>query len=225
MPENMLMRMKRSATAALESAVDWAERASGPALMKESVRQVEANIVKARQALAEARQRGEIMTHREQQFEDEMIRLKQEAGLARDKGRDDLVRVAAARTVELRAAAEKAAAERERANVEAGRLTEIMSLLDGQLSEMQAELTRYQEAQDSRHPSEVPSSYQAKANRAQEAFDRVMGWNARSDTSTSVDAASIRELESLRRDEAVDALLAEWDEPTRRGSKPKKSEA
>src|SRR3954451_20997066 len=102
MAESIFMRVRRLISASVEDAVDAMERAGGPSVMREAIREINRALdeVRAEQEAASARR---LQAMRQQRmFREKLAALEAQARFAISEKRDDLAEAAVSRQLDSR---------------------------------------------------------------------------------------------------------------------------
>lgn len=214
MAESVFQRMKRTVAARVETAVDALERANGPALMRESLRQIERAIGELAADHDRVLGRAVQAEMRSGDLAKELVTLAENARFAMEKKREDLARAALSRQIDVEADIVTLKGVIGDAKKEAVRLLEAQAALRAQHQEMSAELAAFEKAQRSAVPGSPASIASArdvdtKVRHAREAFDRVMKASTGLDAHEKApsDHQKVMEIRELQRESAVDERL------------------
>lgn len=214
MAESIFERMKRTVAARVETAVDAMERASGPSLMRESIRQIERAIGELAADHDRALGRAVQAEMRSGDLAQELVTLGENARFAMEKKREDLARAALSRQVDIEAEIVALKAAVADAKADAVRLLEAQAALRAQHQEMSAELAAFEKAQRSAVPGSAASvasarDVDAKVRNARAAFDRVMKSSTGADAHGSApsDHQKVMEIRELERETMLDERL------------------
>lgn len=215
MSEPVHLRVKRILSGKIEDVVDAMERAGGPSVMREAVREVDRAIDDLKSAqVAAASQR--LQSVRQQQMAAEHVeKLTQKAKFALEQGRDDLAEAAITRQLDFERQIPSLMATEEAGRAEETRLEEFVVALSNRKLEMEQSLAAFETAQ-----REAPAAanivggqsiaMERKIARAETAFDRAMqgaggqGFT-RSDAQT---VTKVAELDVMQRQSEVAQRLA-----------------
>jgi phage shock protein A len=208
--ESIFIRVRRVLSASVEDAVAALERASGPSLMREAIRQVARAADEVRTEQAANTDRIADARRQQAQVRARIAELADKAGFALGKERDDLAGAAVSRQLDL----EHELARLDRVQAEAAedavRLDECAAALAARKAQMERELAAFEALQQEDGPGGAAvrrdRKLQEKADRAQETFDRVMA--AAAGTAAGRADPHEAEIDALRRDEAIEARLA-----------------
>ncbi|WP_265587736.1 PspA/IM30 family protein [Sphingomicrobium arenosum] len=196
--ENFFQRARRVVASGIDSALGAAEKATGPALLGQAVRDIEqarANLVRAK---AKAEHQAAIADAAAQADKDAAAGLGKDAAYALDKGRDDLARDAVERqmTLEAEAAAQALAATQARAH--AAELAVSISEVEAELEQARSDVAAITAG---RKPSGQGAGGTGKAARVvQRSRDLIDRMAAARPLVASIDA--------LRREEELEARMA-----------------
>ena len=205
-------RVKRVVTASIETAVSAAENVSGNALLREAVRELE------RAGEAMRRDRDRLIAARDQAAADQKARKAKAAEMADNaryaiaKGRDDLARQAVAHQMDLEADAERLAAAQGDRTLEIAALDDALAELAARRAKMARDVAEATAAKNAGSGSAAKPRAQSKVDdavaRANRIFERATGTG----TDPLADPATARglaEVEAMKRDDAIEARLAE----------------
>jgi phage shock protein A len=216
MAESIFMRVRRLISASVEDVVDAMERAGGPSVMREAIREVDRAIdeVRAEQEAASARR---LQAMRQQRmFREKLAALEAQARFAISEKRDDLAEAAVSRQLDFEAQAERLETVQTEAASEATRLEECLVALATRKTQMEEALAAFESAQrDAALGGEGPvrptRTTEHKVKRAEEAFDRAMtacggvAGVSRADVQT---AAKVAEISTLQKSAAIAQRMA-----------------
>lgn len=221
--ETIFMRVRRLISGSIEDAVDAMERAGGPSVMREAIREVERAVdeVRAEQEAATARR---LQAMRQQRMlRERLATLDEQARFALGEGRDDLAEAAVSRQVDLESQAEALDKVQADASDEERRLEECLAALATRKAQMQEELQAFEAAQREAAlggdgPTRPDRRTERKVERAEAAFNRAMqgagGTTApRADAQT---AAKVAELATMQRSATIAQRLAALKEAAAR---------
>src|SRR5918994_63247 len=137
MAESIFMRVRRLISASIEDAVDAMERAGGPSVMREAIREVDRAIdeVRAEQEAATARRLQAVRQQR--MFRDKLAALDDQARFAMAEKREDLGEAAVSRQIDFEAQAGRLEAVQVEAASEASRLEECLVALNTRKAQME----------------------------------------------------------------------------------------
>ena len=209
MAETVLVRIRRVIETNVEKAVDLAERASGPVLMREAVRELERTETKLKSDRASAHDRRDRAADAQRQIKAKLAELDDHARYALGKGREDLARAAVERQVDLEAERDGWASAEAEAKIEAKCLEQAIADIAARRQRMTRELAAAQrEAAPRARSGESVQSRVAKAiDRADQMFDRAMA--ERSPAADPAETAvKMADIEQMKRADAVDERLA-----------------
>jgi phage shock protein A len=216
MAESTFMRVRRLISASIEDAVDAMERAGGPSVMREAIREVDRAIddVRAEQEAATARRLQ--ATRQQKMFRDKLAALGEQARFAMAENRDDLAEAAVSRQLDFEAQAERLEAVQAEAASEAARLEECLVALATRKSQMEEALAAFESAQRDAAiggdgPRRPERCTERKVQRAEEAFDRAMtaaGGVAGASRADAKTAAKVAELATLQKSAAIAQRMA-----------------
>ena len=216
MAESIFMRVRRLISASVEDAVDAMERAGGPSVMREAIREVDRAIdeVRAEQEAASARRLHALRQQR--MFRDKLAALEAQARFAIAEKRDDLAEAAVSRQLDFEAQAERLETVQTEAASEASRLEECLVALTTRKTQMEEALAAFETAQrdaalGGEGPTRPTGTTEGKVKRAEEAFDRAMAAAggvtgvSRTDAQT---AAKVAEITTLQKSAAIAQRMA-----------------
>lgn len=214
MSESIFIRVQRVLSAGADSAAGALERASGTALMREAIRELDRASDKLRDQLDRAESRRLQATHQQRGVREKLETLAEQARFALDKGREDLAAAAVGQQLNCEAQlaalrkmqAEAAAEERE--------LQEHLAALKVRRSEMERELASVEAAQRAAETSGAgapgANGVKHKVVRAEAAFERAMNAVGRTgpNLAEAEDAARLAEVDALQRQDRIAERLA-----------------
>jgi phage shock protein A len=216
MAESIFMRVRRLISASVEDAVDAMERAGGPSVMREAIREVDRAIdeVRVEQEAASARR---LQAMRQQRmFRDKLAALEAQARFAISEKRDDLAEAAVSRQLDFEAQAERLETVQTEAASEAARLDECLVALTTRKTQMEEALAAFESAQrdaalGGEGPTRPARTTEHKVKRAEEAFDRAMtaaGGVAGVSRADAQTAAKVAEISTLQKSAAIAQRMA-----------------
>ncbi len=215
MSEPVHLRVKRILAGKIEDVVDAMERAGGPSVMREAVREVERAIDDVRTAqVAAASQR--LQAVRQQQMAAEHVgKLTEKAKFAIEQGRDDLAEAAITRQIDFEGQLPALKAAEEAAQAEETRLEAFVLALSSRKLEMEQSLEAFETAQrEAPAAAKVAGGSSVKVeraiSRAESAFDRAMeGAGGMGFTRSDAGAVTkVAELDVMQRQSEVAQRLA-----------------
>ena len=216
-------RVKRVVTASIETAVSAAENASGNALLREAVRELE----RAEEAMR--RDRDRLISARDQAVADQKARKAKAAEMADNaryalaKGRDDLAKQAIAHQIDLEADAERLATVQAECKVELGQVEEALAELAARREKMQRDVAAVASAIGSTGVAGKPtaqSKVDAAVARANAVFERGAGRKA-DPLQDPATARGMAEVEAMKRDDAIAERLGAMKAKASAPAKPK----
>ncbi len=213
MTESIFVRVQRVLSASTDSCVAMAERASGSALMREAIRQVERAVDEIRAEQDSCRSRRADGERRQLLLRERLATLDEQARFALGKGREDLAAAALARQIEHEQEYKRLRKAETEAAAEAAKLDQAMRDLELRRAQMEQELADHQAACGSPLKPSAPTPAERarrRAERAEEAFERAMaaaGGNGAGLMETA-EAAKLAEVEALQKEAAVAERLA-----------------
>ena len=205
-------RVRRVASASIETAVSAAENVSGGALLREAVRELE------RAGEAMRRDRDRLVARRDGAIGDQKARKAKAAEMADNaryalsKGREDLATQAIAHQIDLEAEADRLATVQAECKVELAAVEEALAELAARREKMSREVAAAAAAQSAGNyaPTGKPSP-QAKVDgaiaRANEIFERATG-KAADPLNDPATARGMAEVDAMKRDDAIAERLA-----------------
>lgn len=216
MVDSIFVRVQRVLSSNVNVVVGAAERASGPSLMRDAIRQIERAEDEARAELQETRCRRTQAEMQKALLRDRIAALGEQARFALSKDRPDLAEAAVARQLDHEAQvaqlekAEANAAEEER------KLEECLAELKLRKAQMETELEGFHAARaeaggiGARACASAADRAERKAQHAETLFERAMA--AAGVRSPGLmepkEAAKLAEVDALRREAAVAERLA-----------------
>lgn len=208
-PDSIFTRVRLVLSASVEDAVAALERSSGASLMREAIRQVARSADEVRVEQQANAERVADARRRQEQVRARIAELGGKAQYALGKGRDDLAGAAVSTQLDLEAELTRLDRVQADAAEEAVRLDECAAALASRKAQMERELAAFEAAQ-SEHGGAAPGrrerKLQARADRAQETFDRVIALSGADAVRPA--GPEEAEIDALRRDEAIEARLA-----------------
>jgi len=209
MAEAVLVRIRRVIETNVQKAVELAERASGPVLMREAVRELERTEDKLRVDRDSAGARRDRAADAQRQIKAKLAELDDHARYALGKGRDDLARAAVERQIDLESERDGWASAEAEAKVEARCLDQAIADIAARRQRLAKELAATQrEAAPRAGAGESVQARVAKAmDRADRMFDRALA--ERSPVADPAETAiKMADIAALKRADAVDERLA-----------------
>ncbi len=216
MSEPLLSRVRRLISAGIEDAVDAMERARGPGVMREAIREVDRLIDEVR-AAQDAAMTARLVAMRQQRlFRGSAATLEEKARFALAERREDLAEAAITRQIEFEAQASRLDPVQAAAAEEADRLGVCLTALTARKDDMNQALAAFEAARrdvlpDGDMPVRPGLRTDRRLTRAEEAFDRAMAGAggacglARADAQV---ASKVAELTMLQTGAAVAQRLA-----------------
>jgi len=205
MGENIASRVGRLVAGGLNAIVDAAENASPEIVMQQSIREIEGVIDEIRAEMGKAAVSQHLLENRLAAEQEKHQTLSAQIGVALKEGREDLAEAAISKQMDIEAqipVMEKSLGE---AVTNIRELEGYIAALQGKKREMQAELEQFKKAQAAPTAAEPSAAPQAKVDRAQAAFERVMGGTA--PAAGHADEAKLAELEALTRQNRIKERL------------------
>lgn len=209
MADTVLVRIRRVIETNVEKAVELAERASGPVLMREALRELERTEDKLRSERDSADARRDRAADAQRQIKARLGELDDHARYALGKGRDDLARAAVERQVDLESERDGWASAEAEAKVEAKCLDQAIADIAARRQRMAKELAaaQRQSAPSAKNGESVQSRVAKAIDRADQMFDRAMA--ERSPAADPAETAvKMADIEQMKRADAVDERLA-----------------
>jgi len=206
MGESILKRVQRVVAGGFESAVDAAERASAPSLMRQSIREMDCAVRRAERETKAARSRRLLAERQRAEAADEHKALTEQARFALAQGRDDLAQAALTRQLEVEARI--SALEAAASDDDERRLADAVGDLKRRKQSMEKELAAFETAR--RGAAAEARSFDDQAARAEEAFARFMQAADGIPAARSGDqvARHIDEIDALRREAVISERLS-----------------
>lgn len=215
MKESLGSRVGRLVSGGFNALVDAVENAAPEVVMEQATREIDGAVDEVRAELGRVLANRHLAQKRLVEENRKHTELVEKIDFAVREGRDDLAEVAIARQMDVEAqipvleAAIASAGDKER------ELEGFISALQARKREMMDELRAFRESRAAEQTSEAAQASGAgaggKADRASEAFDRIMERNTGLAGSGSVDrkdAAKLAELEELSRSNRIKERLA-----------------
>jgi len=212
LPESIFTRVRLVLSASVEDAVASLERASGASLLREAIRQVARAADDVRTEQQANADRVVDARGRQDQVRARIAELGDKARYALGKERDDLAGAAVSTQLDLEAELTRLDKVQADAAQDAVRLDECAAALAARKAQMERELAAFEAAQGegglgASGPDRRDRRLRERVDRAQEVFDRVINL-AGADAVRRADPQEA-EIDALRRDEAIEARLAE----------------
>jgi phage shock protein A len=216
MAESVFMRVRRLISGSIEDAVDAMERAGGPSVMREAIREVDRAIDEVRTEHEAAATRRLHAIRQQKMFRERLTGLEEKARFALGENRDDLAEAAVSRQLEFEAQAERLDAVQAEAAEEERRLEECLSALKTRKSRMEEELAAFESAQreaalGGEGATRAKRHTERKVERAEEAFDRAMTGAGGVSGVTKTDAqavAKVAEIDAMQKSAIIAQRLA-----------------
>ena len=218
MSESLISRINRLISGTVHGGVDALESAMAETTMREAIREVERTIDDVRDQLTNARREQQVAARRIHNTQEKIEQLGDKVRSAFDAGREDLAEAAVNRQLDLEAQIPVLEKSRDAAAERGAELCGYVTALNGRRSEMEDELTAYQQMQKELSDVSLDGDlagetcgHAMRADQAQSAFNRVMksatgvAGMATSDRDTM---AKLVELEAVQRKEQVAERLA-----------------
>jgi phage shock protein A len=213
MSESIFIRVQRVLSASAENAADALERASGTALMREAIRELDRATDKLR-AQAEATELRRLQaTHQHRDLRDKLKILAEQARFALAKGRDDLAEAAVAQQLDHEAQLATLEKMQTEAAAEGRGLAENLAAVKARKAEMEHELASVESARraaaSSVSGSRAADGAKHKVVRAEAAFERAMAAVGRAGTKADAEgAAKLAEVDALQRQDKIAERMA-----------------
>lgn len=212
MSEPVFIRVKRVIANGVETAVEKAERASGPLLMREAARELDRTESRLRTDRDAALARRDRAGEAQQAIRSKLAELADHARYALSKDREDLARVALSRQIDLEAELEMAAKAQAEAKIDARHLDGALVDLAARKKQMAKELAAIRREQHAVAPRTKGESVQAKVTkamgRADEMLDRALAERGAAAGEPVDVALKLADIEAMRRDDAIEDRLA-----------------
>lgn len=231
MSEKLFSRVKRLISGALYNSVEVVEAAMPEVTMREAIREIDQTIDDVREELRKVTGERHIAGKRIKLSQDKINGLQEKIETAMKADREDLAQAAIERELDLEAQIPVLEEAQSVANKQIAELNSYISALQGRKSEMEAELDAFSQTVREAEGNQVvveglngTERHEKRAEKAEQAFDRVLK------NSTGVDSigksdretiAKLVELEAIERQnkisnrlEAYRKELAEETAPT-----------
>jgi phage shock protein A len=213
MAESIFIRVQRVLSAGADSAADALERASGTALMREAIREVDRVGDRLSIKLEAAEARRHQAKHQEAAVREKIATLAEQARYALGKGREDLAEAAISQQIHCETQLVNLKKVQSDSASEARGLEENLAALKARKSEMQKELESVEaalrSAESSGSGAKASSGMERKVARAEEAFERAMSAVGRAaGLADAGDAAKLAEVDEMQRQDEIAERLA-----------------
>lgn len=218
MTEGLVSRVKRLVAGGVNHLVDTIENATPETVMKEAIREVDGAIDQVRDELGQALANKHLASTRLMEANAKHEELQEKIRLAVEQGRDDLAEAAIARQLDLEAQIPVLEGAINDAAVEEKELEGFVSALQARKREMEEELSAYRSSRTASPGgpagdgnASASAGAEVKAQKAEDAFNRVMRDTTGLPGMTPSDrasAAKLAELEQLSRENRVKERLA-----------------
>ena len=218
MTEGLVPRVKRLVAGGVNNLVDSIENATPETVMKEAIREIDSAIDQVRDELGRVIANIHLANTRLMETNSKHEDLAERLQLAVEEGRDDLAEAAIARQMDLEAQIPVLESAIKDATAEEKELEGYIEALQARKREMEEELVAYRSSQSASDgatagSADAPASASAerKAQKAEEAFDRVMRDTTGLPGMVQADrasAAKLAELEELARENRIKERLA-----------------
>jgi len=214
MGEKIASRVGRLVAGSLNALVDAAENASAEIVMQQSIREIDGVIGEIRAEMGKTAVSQHMLENRLASEKEKHLSLSEQIAVALKEGREDLAEAAIAKQMDIEAQVPVMEKNLVEAQEQIKELEGYIAALQGKKREMQSELDLLKKQKQSVETASSSSSAspQAKVQRAQEAFERVMG-TGMPVAGSGADEAKLAELESLTRQnrikERLEALKAQ----------------
>jgi phage shock protein A len=204
MSETIASRVGRLITGSLNAIIDAAENASPEIVMQQSIREIESVINEIRAELGKEAVSIHMLESRLAGEKEKHQTLAEQTLIALNEGRDDLAEVAVSKQMDIEAqlpVMEKNLLE----------TTNRIKELEGYIAALQAKKREMQEEYElfkkkkQQTPNATSDTPEAKVDKAQAAFERVMGVSASAPGNT--DEAKLAELDALARQNRIKERL------------------
>jgi phage shock protein A len=205
--EGILARMGRLLAAIASQTIDNAENNNKVALVKQSIREIDAGADEARYALGKSRAEEFRLKRRREELDAEVVSLNDKIRLAIAENREDLARAGVARQIDLES--QQIALERamDFIELEIDEQTKALQAMLGARREAEVRLTELEQSLIQQSPNETSRGSAAtktiSADRAMAAIARVTGVPA----SSVLGDKELDELDRLHREKEIAARL------------------
>jgi phage shock protein A len=211
MVDSIFVRVQRVVSSGIDSVVETAEQLSGTGLMRQSLREMDGAIARAKQEAQAARAKRLQTDHQLLAAAAQADTLKEQAGFAISRGREDLAQAAIARQIEVETLSARLEKARGEAVKEEANLDESLADLQRRKAQMERELAAFQAAQRAAASADPAGASRAARNaeRAEEAFRRAMSAaGGIVSPSPSGDTDGVAEIEALQKEAEIAERLA-----------------
>jgi phage shock protein A len=213
--ESVFARVARLLSGKVEDSIDWLEQADGPAVMRESIREVDRAIDQVRADLEAALARR-LQAARQQKLLSERVgQLTDKAKFAIAEGRDELAEAALSRQIDFEQQATKLDEVQAEAREQEQRLESCITALETRKKQMEEALSAFLLSQRDAAlggdgPSRPARNVETQVTRSEQAFERAMAGAggvgfSRADVET---VNRVAEIDVLQKNAAVAARLA-----------------
>ena len=218
MRDTTILRVKRLISGGVNSIVDAIENATPETVMNEAIRELESATDQVREELGRVIASRHLASRRLAEATSKIEELAEQIELAVKERRDDLATGAIARQLDLEAQIPVLESSLKDFSSEERELEGYIAALQARRREMEADLDAYRSAArdaatiggDASDPS-GNNGAQARADRADRAFERVMRTSSRVPATADSDRevrAKVAELEKLSREHRIQERLA-----------------
>lgn len=210
MGQTVFIRLRQVLQTNVETALDLAERASGPVLLKEAARELERVEDQLRRERESAQRRLDQAAADQEQCRARATEMAENARYALTKNREDLAKAALARQIDLEKEIEQLATVQAEARVEMAQLAEAMTELAARAKTMKAEMDRAGRTSTNaapRGPEPVKSRVARAMDRADRLFDKALAEKGPAGDPLEV-ALKMADIEAMKRDDAIEERLA-----------------
>ena len=218
MRDTTITRVKRLISGSVNSIVDAIENATPEMIMSEAIRELESATDQVREELGRVLASRHLASRRLAEATSKIEELAEQIELAVKENRDDLAGGAIARQLDLEAQIPILESSLKDFSSEERELEGYIAALQARRREMEADLEAYRAAaRDATMPGAEGAAQagnanaQARADRADRAFERVMRTNSRIPATANSDRdvrAKVAELEKLSREHRIQERLA-----------------
>ena len=210
MGQTVFIRLRQVLQTNVETALDLAERASGPVLMKEAARQLERVEEQLRREKDQAQRRLDQAAAEQEQCRTRATEMAENARYALGKGREDLAKAALARQLDLEREIERLATVQTEGRLEMSQIDEAVTALAARARTMRAEMERAARlgATAPAGRAEPVKSRVARAlDQADRLFDKALGEKGPAGDPLET-ALKMADIEAMKRDDAIEERLA-----------------
>ncbi len=205
MSETIASRVGRLISGSLNAIIDAAENASPEIVMQQSIREIESVINEIRAELGKEAVSKHMLESRLASEKEKHLTLAEQTLIALNESREDLAEAAVSKQMDIEAQLPVMEKNLLEATNHIKELEGYIAALQAKKREMQEELELFKKSK-LHTPDATVASPESKVDKAQAAFERVMGVPASATTST--DEAKLAELEALARQNRIKERLA-----------------